>query len=465
MTLAAENDDVILPCLVHGASDGSAAVFYDQIRPVQTLHACQNVLNDRAGDFGPGIVGGDHGQIRAADADFAHDGTLRCVAVSAAAKDADDPALAEAAHGAQNVLQGVRGVGVINQNGIVFSGGRHDLDPALDAPGLRQRVGGSLKVQTERKRAAQNGQGVVHRKAAGDLNADGADPTLPVCVEGHVVGAQDGVGGIEVSGTLCGACQLFAGSLRHRPADGLVVHVEHADAAAVKENRLGLPVGLHRLVKVQMVLGQVRERADGKGDAVHAVQAEGVRADLHHDVGAALLQHLGKQALERKALRGGSLGVQDLVADHVLDRADQTDLCAEDPFQHGFEQEGYGRLAVGSGHADHGQPLCGMTEPVCAEDRQGCAGIRHADEGNAGLRLPLAEDADRAACCGLRDKVVPVFFEAGHGHKQVSRLGFAGIVADAGDLEFRVGVGFQNGNIPQQFRELHCITSNSLVNH
>ena len=106
-----------------------------------------------------------------------------------------------------------------------------------------------------------------------------------------------------------------------------------------------------------------------------------------------------------------------------------------------------------------------MTEPDCTEDCQGRAGIRHADEGNAGLRLPLAEDAYRAACCGLRDIVVPVGLEAGHGHKQVSRLGFAGIVADTGDLKFRVGVDFQNGNIPQQFRELHCITSNSLVNH
>ena len=54
----------------------------------------------------------------------------------------------------------------------------------------------------------------------------------------------------------------------------IIVGVDNADVALREQQRLGLGVGLHGLVEVQMILRQVREDAHAETDALHTVQHE-----------------------------------------------------------------------------------------------------------------------------------------------------------------------------------------------
>ena len=59
-----------------------------------------------------------------------------------------------------------------------------------------------------------------------------------------------------------------------------------------------------------------------------------MRRDLHDHVRAAGAPHLREELLQLERLRSRALGVQDLIADHILDRADEADLRAERPLEH-----------------------------------------------------------------------------------------------------------------------------------
>ena len=160
-------------------------------------------------------------------------------------------------------------------------------------------------------------------------------------------GPQVILGGFAIGHRLAGGG--FEDFLRSR-----VVAVEYADVAAPEQNRLGLPVFLHGLVEIQVILGQIGEYAHLEVNARHPVQHQRMGGNLHHHMGAARLLHLIKQLLQLEGLRGGALGFDDLVADHILNGTDEAHLGAQGLLQHGFQQIGTGSLAIGAGDAHKG---------------------------------------------------------------------------------------------------------------
>ena len=170
---------------------------------------------------------------------------------------------------------------------------------------------------------------------------------------------------------------------------------------------------------------------------------------------AALRDHFGEQPLQLKALRRGALSFEHRVTDHVLNRADQADLCAADLFQYVLEQKGRAGFAVGAGDADNGQLFRRVPKPVCAEDRQRCAGIGHTDKGNLRFRLVLTEYDGCPLLHRGGDILVPVGGKARNGNKQMPRRGFARVIADPGDLHAQVGIDLQIFNILQKLYEFH----------
>ena len=208
-------------------------------------------------------------------------------------------------------------------------------------------------------------------------------------------------------------------------------------------------------MKIQVVLGEVRKRAHGKAHRADPLQHQGVGGDLHHRVGAAGVPHPGEQAVELKALGGGALGVQHLVADHVLDGADEPHLRPQGLLQHALEQIRAGGLAVGAGNADDGQAVRRMAEPVRAELGQGQAGGIHQHIGAVLLRDPLADHAGRALLQGGGDEPVPVGGKAGDGHEECPFSALAGVIAHVRDLKVRIGVEFANVQALQQLLKTH----------
>ena len=134
-------------------------------------------------------------------------------------------------------------------------------------------------------------------------------------VEIHAAGVElNGLGlqvGVAVDGIGEQAGALGVGQ---QPLAPRVVGVVHADIAAIKQNGLGIAVGLHGAVEVQMVLTEIGEDAHGEAHTVDAVQHQRVGGDLHDHVGAAGVGHLAEQPLQLEGLRRGALRGERLLA-------------------------------------------------------------------------------------------------------------------------------------------------------
>ena len=256
-----------------------------------------------------------------------------------------------------------------------------------------------------------------------------------------------------------------AGGVRQQPGRPGVVGVDHAHAAVLEQDRLGVAVGLHGLVEIQVVLGQVREDAHGVGNPVHPVQHQGVGGDLHHHMGAARLPHLGQQGLQVPGLRRGPLRGDHGIADHVLVRADEAHLGPQHLLQHRLQEIRGGGLAVGAGDADHGHVLRRVAVEVGPQHRQGPAGVRHLDVGEVPLRRRLAHHRGGAALRRLANEGVAVRRKAPHGHEQVPGPDGPGVVADAGHLAVQVRCGGQNLDAPQKFSQFHSYRSSLRFRH
>ena len=211
-------------------------------------------------------------------------------------------------------------------------------------------------------------------------------------------------------------------------------------------------------MQVQVVLGEIGEHRHVIVDARHAPELQRVGRDLHHRMGTALVRHLFKKLMQLQALGGGVLGVQEAVADHVAVCADEAHLGAELRFQHMLEDIGGACLAAGAGEAHHLHAGGRIAVKLPACDGQPITAVAHLNVGCAVRRCVLAQYRRRAVLHGLRDEAVPVGLKALDGDKEVAWLRFAGIVADAADLQLRIGGAFQYVDMLEKLRKLHGVS-------
>ena len=255
-------------------------------------------------------------------------------------------------------------MGVVDEHRVVRGGGHH-LDAALHPPGRPQCGGTAVQRQAQHQPAGQHTQSVVDGKASGYRQPYPGNGVPGHRLKLYPLREQAEVLGREIR--LVPALRVSKGRNRHRfgivPAR-LVVQVEHRSGALAEQQPLGVPVGLHGTVEVQVVLGQIGEDTRPEGDAVQAMEHQGVGGCLHHHVGTPRIRHLPQQLLHLVGLRRGAVGGQALLPDQVLVGADQPHLCVEAPLQHGLEQIGGGGLSVGPGDRQQGQFPGRMAEPV-----------------------------------------------------------------------------------------------------
>ena len=120
-----------------------------------------------------------------------------------------------------------------------------------------------------------------------------------VDLKGHPVGVQPDLPGqylglalgLPKGHRLAGRC---LGKLPSRP----VVQVKNARLTLLEQQALGLAIGLHGPVKIQVVPGEVGENPRLEPQPRRPAQGQGVGGNLHHHMGAPRLLHPGQQALE-----------------------------------------------------------------------------------------------------------------------------------------------------------------------
>ena len=279
--------------------------------------------------FRAGIVAGDHHKIRIVCGNGAHDGPFQLIPVPAAAEDGDELSPGEGPQGLQHVFQGVGLMGIVDYYGVIPVGG-HRLHAALHSLCRSQGVGAFVQAYSQTACRGNDTQGVMYREHAGDIQPhQGYLPSMD-CGKAHAVGGEayvlcDYIGVVSLR-RVAGHRAFQPPGHKVRP---LVVQVDAGGGALGKELLLCGGVFLHGPVEVQVVLTQVGEHRHVEAEPRHPLQSQGMGGDLHHHVGTARLLHGAKQFLQLIALRGGVLGVDELVAYHVAVGADKAHLCPQ----------------------------------------------------------------------------------------------------------------------------------------
>ena len=376
MPLAAEDDDVALFRLMERKTDGLAPVLDDGERRSALQKCGEHIAQDGVRVFGAGIVAREDNEVRERRGDAAHAGSLCPVAVSPAAKERDDAPVGKAADRGENIFEPVGRVRIVNDDGERCIK-RYDLAPPLNADTFRQRFCRIGKRHAERLHGAERRERVIERKAAGDADFRLLVVEVGASGEAHAVVFVAGTPADKVIRHALPECNPLARKAGEQALRPRIVTVNAGDVTLVEKPRLRVAVGLHRAVVVKMILRQVRENTDAESDSFYPALHQRVGRNLHHGIGAARIDHLGEQALHGQRVGRCAVGRDGLVADQILIRADQADLCALRALQKLFDKIRRGRFAVCAGHADHGEFSRRSTIPYRRAKRKRFVRIRH----------------------------------------------------------------------------------------
>src|SRR3954454_17588914 len=411
VALARDDEHVTGPGHVDRLLDRRAAV---DLHLDPAAGSLEDLADDGLRRLVAGVVGGDDRDVGALTGDRAHERALGAVAVAAGAEDHDEAVLRERAGGAQDVVERVGRVGVVDEDRerLALVDG---LEAAGDLGGVREGVGDRVVGDAQGPDGGDGAQDVEDVEAARERRAAGGaveregragrvalDRRRPEPRVGGVDADRDGV--VQVA--------------REPPAVG-VVDVDHGGLrAGLEQAALGREVVLHRRMEVEVVLREVREDRDVPVDRVGAVELEGVARDLHDDGLVADVAHLGEGALQVDGLGRGADHRPFLAADDGGDRADEA-RAAPRRLEQPAGEEGGRRLAVGAGDADGLERSRGIPVEPRGGGRHRGADVGHPDLGHVSeVERPLHDERDRPALDRVGREVVAVTGEPGHAEEE-----------------------------------------------
>ena len=260
------------------------------------------------------------------------------------------------------------------------------------------------------------------------------------------------------------ADRLALEALAHKGAVGVIGVIDHrAGIVFGKQAALGALVVLkvRVLAGADVVLRQVGEGHYLKGNAVHAVMAQGLTADLQHTVVHTGVQHFAEQAVQLQAFGGGVGG--GLVHTGNVHAVGADVGAGQAGLGHnGGGQQGGGGLALGAGNANQMQLIRGVAVEICTDDRQRGAGVLGDDLHGVGGQDQRALDQKGAAAVpvGALRIGVAVQPRADQTDEQRPRPRLAGIVGDSGDVRIgRAGVVNAADKVVQFHRKFPFVTS------
>ena len=144
---------------VQGAVDGPPPVHdLDRLAP---RDARGHLGDDLRRVLGARVVRGDDGEVGVAGHGRAHRGTLGRVPVSAGAEDHDQAARHQRPHGAEDLIEGVRGVGEVDHDPAWLT--RHELH-ASPHRGRRAQSGGDLVERMAKRQRTRGRAGARWRR-------------------------------------------------------------------------------------------------------------------------------------------------------------------------------------------------------------------------------------------------------------------------------------------------------------
>ena len=208
-----------------------------------------------------------------------------------------------------------------------------------------------------------------------------------------------------------------------------IVGAQHRLLAPVgfEQSCLGVEVGRHVAVMVQVVPAQVGEDRHPEVDAVDPVLIEGVGRHLHRHRPAALGQKRPEEVLELGGFgRGPNPGES---SDHAA--------VPPGPVEYGGKEVGGGRLAVGSGDPDHVEGRRWVTGQDRRDRPHHPANVGHHQFGNSQPQPTLDQQGRGAGRHRRRRVVVSVVETPRDAAEQVAGLHLARVMSGGAQIQLR----------------------------
>ena len=216
-----------------------------------------------------------------------------------------------------------------------------------------------------------------------------------------------------------------------------------------EEQRFRVEVRVHRAVRVQMVLRQVREDGAREVRALDPIEREALRRRFHRSAADPRVAHRRKEPLQIDRFRGRPCHRQNGVADVRLDGADYARRNTQRA-EHRFEHERRRRLAVRSGHADERE----RARRVAEEQRRERAhrGAHRRDDGlrNRNVERPLDHERHGSCLDCARGEIVSVGVLARNAEEQRARSNGTRVVRDVVDRHAAVSLQARAANTIDQ---------------
>ena len=152
-----------------------------------------------------------------------------------------------------------------------------------------------------------------------------------------------------------------------------------------EELGLGLIIGVHCLMIIEVILGEIGKDGGVKLHPSDSGLIEGVGGDFHGDGLATGGVHLPEKILDITGFGGRSGGGKEAVADFVADSADET-AASEFRFTDMLEEKGGGGFSVGTGDARDLERMRGIFIKSGGEISKSEAGIGNDNMGRFGAK-------------------------------------------------------------------------------
>ena len=352
-----------------------------------TGEAGHDVGHDRLRLLVARIVGGKHGHVGQPGHGFAHERALGAVAVAPAAEHGDDTLEARPTQRVEDVDQRVGRMRIVHKDIEILriedalQTARHaaerfetterfgiEAEPEGDGLHGKQIFRIVLAYQRRREFPFAAFKTSVQAQSGGRTGKD-----FPLKV------APGGTGGRQAKTDGFGGHARQTGPPRIIRADGHHA-IRERFAVPIKEQLgLCLEIRFHIVMVVKVILRQVREHGPAEADARDAVLIQRVRRNFHeghvHTGGA----HVGQHSVHIEAIRSGHGRVLMMPRPAIGNRTEHAGLLPGGGEQM-IEQIGRGGLAVGPGHADHGERERGRAVPGAGQQPKGLPGIGTVDD-------------------------------------------------------------------------------------
>ena len=392
--------------------------------------------NDGFRVFRAGVIRRDDRDIGQFGADAAHDGALGLIAVAAAAKDGDDAVRLHGPRRFQSLLQAVRRMGIVDDDGEILTGFDEFKTARYGVKGLDSLVDSGF-IDAFGMGCADGSQRIVDIEQARDIHVEvdvdeGADD-----IKGGFLQFDFQVGPFEVGILFDTVGQdLAVAGLEDILGPGIVdiddsrlVFLDVVGSGqALEELGLGGDVVFHGLVEIEVVLGQVGEDSRIVFDAGDAVQGLGMAGNFHDDMGHALFLHEGQEVLEFDDIRRRVVDRQFFIVDEGVDGADDADMIACSPQDMG-DDVSRRRLAVSAGDADHAHLLARIIIKERDYVFQGVMDVRYLDLDSALGQVEVfrRQDGDGPFFDSLGCKGGAIDVDTGNADEEIARFNLARI--------------------------------------